>query len=124
MSSPVTVSVGDTSVGEIRSLMSQKKIHAIPIVEYDKKFPKIETKILGIITVSDLSQKISNKTAIKEVMTSSLVHIVHKNSSAKAAANMMLKHKVHHIVVMDDGEIIGIISSLDFVKLVADHSLE
>ena len=53
-----------------------------------------------------------------------MVHVVHKNSSAQAAAKMMLRHEVHHIVVMDDGEIIGIISSLDFVKLVAEHILD
>jgi signal-transduction protein with cAMP-binding, CBS, and nucleotidyltransferase domain len=31
---------------------------------------------------------------------------------------------VHHVVVMDDGEIIGMLSSLDFVKLIAEHALE
>jgi signal-transduction protein with cAMP-binding, CBS, and nucleotidyltransferase domain len=36
---------------------------------------------------------------------------------------MMLRHNVHHIVVMDDGKIKGMISALEFVKLVAKHAL-
>ncbi|WP_417201408.1 CBS domain-containing protein [Bizionia sp.] len=36
----------------------------------------------------------------------------------------MLRHDVHHMVVMDEGNIVGMISSLDFVKLVAEYSLE
>ncbi len=35
----------------------------------------------------------------------------------------MLKHNVHLIVVMDDKKIKGMIRSLDFVKLVAEHSV-
>lgn len=54
-------------------------------------------------------------------MTSSNVQVVHVNSTAQSARKMMLRHKVHHTVVMDEGEIKGMISSLDFVKLVAEH---
>jgi CBS domain-containing protein len=49
--------------------------------------------------------------------------VIHIDSSVQAAAKMMLRHRVHHIVVMDDGRIEGIISSLDFVKLVAEQAL-
>ena len=123
MSSPVTTTIGEASVGKLRTLMSEKNIHAVPVVEYEKKLPKSEAKILGIVTMSDLSNKIPNKTLIKDVMVS-MVHVVHKDSSAQAAAKMMLRHNVHHIIVMDDGEIIGIVSSMDFVKLVSEHILE
>ena len=56
-------------------------------------------------------------------MTSSNVQVVHVDSTAQAAAKMMIRHNVHHIVVMDKGEIKGMVSSLDFVKLVAEHSI-
>lgn len=123
MSAPVITAVGKNKVKEVRELMERKGIHAIPIIEYSKKLPAHDTRIEGIITATDLNHKVGNKTPIKDLMTSK-VHIVHPDSSAKAAAKMMLKHKVHHLVVMNDGKIVGMISSLDFVSLVAEHALE
>ncbi len=121
MSTPVTTAVGENRVREIRSLMKRKGIHAIPIIRYSKKLPDIEVTLRGIVTGTDLNKEIDDNSSVEEIMTPN-VHIIHKHSSAQAAAKMMLKHKVHHIVVMDEGKIIGMISSLDFVKLVAEHS--
>ncbi len=122
MSSPVATAVGKNTVKEIRALMKRKRIHAVPIIRYSKKLPDIEVMIRGIITGSDLNKDIDGKAVAEDIMTSN-IHVIHMNSSAQAAAKMMLKHKVHHLVVMDEGKIIGMISSLDFVKLVAKHSL-
>jgi CBS domain-containing protein len=123
MSSPVTTAVGGNSVQEIRTLMKKNNIQAIPIIQYTKQLPDVNVTIRGIVTLTDISNEMGDKTSAEDVMTSN-VHVVHKNSSAHAAAKMMLKHKVHHLVVMDDGKIVGIISSLDFVTLVAEHILD
>ena len=124
MSAPVTVAMMDENILEIRTLMKEKGIHAIPIVSYTNDGLKVEETIKGIITSTDICEEISDDASIKDVMTSSIVHVVHVDSSAKSAAKTMLNNNVHHMVVMDDGEIKGIVSSLDFVKLVAEHSLE
>lgn len=124
MSSPVTTAMGEHNVLEIRTLMKEKGIHAIPIILYSNDKLKVETTIQGIITATDISKEVSDDATVADVMTSSSVHVVHVDSSAKAAAKMMLKHKVHHIIAMENGEIKGIISALDFVKLVAEHSLD
>ena len=104
-------------------MMSDHAIHAVPIVEYSKQLPNMDVTIKGIVSSSDLSQKIGSKKSVEDVM-SKMVHIAHPDSSAQAAAKMMLKHHVHHIVVMEEGKITGMLSSMDFVKLVADHTLE
>jgi CBS domain-containing protein len=125
MSTPVITAIGENNVGEIRELMKNKGIHAIPIISYLKDAPmRSETVIRGIITATDVSNNVSNNATVEDVMTSSKVHVVHPDSSANAAAKMMLRHKVHHIIAMEDGNIKGIISSMDFVKLVAEHTLE
>ena len=124
MSTPVTTAMGEDSVLEIRTLMKENRIHAIPIISYTNDKLKVEMTIQGIVTATDISKEVSDNISVADVMTSSIVHVVHVNSSAKAAAKMMLKHKVHHIIAMEDGEIKGMISALDFVKLVAKHSLE
>ncbi len=124
MSSPVTVAMMDENILEIRTLMKEKGIHAIPIVVCTNDTIKVEETIKGIITSTDICEEVSDDALIEDVMTSSIVHVVHVDSSAKSAAKTMLNKNVHHMVVMDDGEIKGIVSSLDFVKLVAEHSLE
>lgn len=123
MSSPVIHCVGEQSVREIRALLKGKDIHAVPVVKYDKQLPDFKVTIRGIVTSSDLSQKLDEDLAVENIM-SPFVHVVHQESSAQAAARMMLKHAAHHLVVMDDGKIIGMVSSLDFVSLVASHDLD
>lgn len=124
MSAPVTTASGEATVQEIRALMTKEGIHAIPIVSYAKDWPKAEMTIRGIVTATDIAKNVHAGAPMENVMTSSNVQAVHTESSARAAAKMMLRHKVHHMVVMDEGKIEGMISSLDFVKLVAEHSLE
>jgi CBS domain-containing protein len=124
MSTPVTTAIGENSVQEIRALMKEKGINAIPIISYSKDTTPVEMIIRGIITATDISKEVHANATVEDVMTSSSVHVVHIDSSAHSAAKMMLKHKVHHIVAMYEGEIKGMISSLDFVKLVAERMLE
>ncbi len=123
MSAPVTTATGEHSVLEIRTLMKEKEINAIPIISYSNDKLKVEMTIQGIITATDISKEVNGDATVADVMTSSNVHVIHIDSSAQAAAKMMLRHKVHHIVAMDEGKIKGMISSLDFVKLVAEHEL-
>jgi CBS domain-containing protein len=123
MSATVITATGENSVREVRALMKEKGIHAIPVISYSKDSSKAEMIIRGIVTATDINKGVDENATLENVMTASSVHVVHVDSTAQAAAKMMLKHKVHHIVVMHDGKIEGMISSLDFVKLVAEHSL-
>ena len=124
MSAPVTVAMLDENILEVRTLMKEQRIHAIPIVSCTNDTIKAEETIKGIITSTDICESVSDDALIEDVMSASKVHVVHVDTSAKLAAKTMLNNNVHHMVVMDDGEIKGMISSLDFVKLVAEYSLE
>jgi acetoin utilization protein AcuB len=122
MSAPVYTVTEKATVGEVRAIMKSKYIHALPIVEYVKELPEARVIIKGIVTATDLNVKAKDKAMIKDFMTQN-IHIIHKDSSVQVAAKMMLKHKVHHLVSMEEGLIIGMVSSLDFVKIVADLDL-
>jgi CBS domain-containing protein len=124
MSKSIITAEAEISVGEVRTLMEQEQIHAIPILGLTEESIYLETALQGIITATDLCRVLDDNIPVKEVLIPSLVHVINKNTSAKSAAKMMLKHNVHHLVVMEDGKIIGMISSLDFVKLVAKHGLD
>ena len=119
MSSPVKAAEGTMSVGEIRELMQRNEIHCIPIIyQVDNG-----VEIRGIISTSDLCSQMDDNVPLEEAVRFSRVFVVSPKASAKSTADMMLKHHVHHIVVMDDGKLVGMVSALDFVKLVAEFEL-
>ena len=122
MSAPVVTALRNHTVSEVRSLMENRGLHALPVVELDKALPTNKAKIVGIVTNTDLDE-VAGDQPIESVMNDH-IHILHKDSSAKSAANTMLRKNVHHLVVMDDGDIVGMVSSTDFVKLVAEHTLD
>ena len=115
MKKPVVSCALPSDVGSVRDLMKQKDCHAIPLVEIGENN---QIDIRGIVTSDDLIGVYDDTTDIQQVMTQK-VHVVSPQSNAQSAARMMLRHHTHHLVVMDDGKIVGIISSLDFVELVA-----
>lgn len=97
MSAPVVTATGENSVLEIRELMSEKGIHATPVVSYANDKLKVEMTIRGIVTATDLSKAANENATIEEVMNDAKVHVVHTDASTQAAANMMIKHGVHHL---------------------------
>ena len=119
MTTSVIAAEGKNKVGEIREIMQNEKIHAVPIVY------NTDGNVLfqGIVTSSDLCCKIDDNLPVEDAFKSSKVYVLPTNASAKSAAEMMLKHHVHHLVVMENGKLVGMVSSLDFVKLVAEHPL-
>ena len=42
-------------------------------------------------------------------------------NDVSAAARVMRKHRIHHVVVTHEKSVVGIISSLDLLKLVEGH---
>ena len=123
MATPVKTAVLEDSVEDIKTTMKEKNISAIPVVSYANDSIKVDVTIKGIVTLSDMEADNSENATVADIMKSYSVHVVHVDSSAQAAAKMMIRHGVHHIVVMDEGDIKGMISSLDFAKLVAEYSL-
>lgn len=112
MISPVVVTQKNKSIKHVNDLLDRKNINAIPVLSMDGN-------IEGIITASDIAKETNLDTLVENVMTNKTA-VVSANSGIKDAANMMLKHHVHHLVVMKDGQVVGILSSLDFVKIIAN----
>ncbi|MBT8262391.1 MAG: CBS domain-containing protein [Bacteroidia bacterium] len=121
MTTSVITVKGNTSVGEIRALMSREGFHALPIV---KTMPNGDVTIRGIITATDLCKIMDDILTAEQILKPGRVHVIPPNTNAQSAAKNMLKHKIHHLVVMEDGKIIGMVSSQDFVTLVANYALD
>jgi CBS domain-containing protein len=117
MQKPVATMNLPAQVGEVRDLMNQKSCHIIPLVTVDDKQ---EITLQGIVTSDDLIGVYDDTVDIQQVMTKNVVHITQPDADAQTAARIMMENQIHHLVVIEEGRIVGVISSLDFVKLVAE----
>jgi CBS domain-containing protein len=99
--------------------MNDKKVSSLLVVDRNGK-------PTGLITERDLVRKVcienvrTSEVKNKEVMSSPLITIDAKGSPS-IAADLMLKHNVRHLLVVDEdsedtSKLIGMITPLDFTK--------
>lgn len=99
--------------------MNDKKVSSLLIVDS-------EGKPTGLVTERDLVRKVcikdvrTSQVKNKDIMSAPLITIDSK-SSPSIAADLMLKHNVRHLLVVDDdsedaNKLIGMITPLDFTK--------
>lgn len=118
MSSPVVTAESGVNIAFIRELMERKGVSAIPIVEVEGE----DIDVKGIVTVTDLRGVADENAPAEEIMTKN-IQVIPKRTSAQAAAAAMLRNEVHHLLVVDRGRVVGMISSLDFTKMVAETKI-
>ena len=81
---------------------------------------------LGIVTTRDLRRKVvadnrdAATTRATELMTTPLITI-RPNAFAFDALLEMTRREIHHLVVSDEGRLVGVISSDDLLRLQATH---
>jgi len=102
----------DDTVGKARTRMLERGIHGLPIVD------RAGTPV-GIVTATDLLEDVADDTRIDAVMTDR-VYTVPTYSRISDAARLMLNHRIHHLIVTNEQRIVGILSSFDLLRLVAD----
>jgi signal-transduction protein with cAMP-binding, CBS, and nucleotidyltransferase domain len=108
----LTVS-GQVSVLDAIGIMSEANVGAIVVQDGDQ--PE------GIFTERDYLKKIalkglsSSKTVVSEVMSSPLI-TVESSDPARDAMETMTERRCRHLVVMDGGKMVGIVSLGDLVK--------
>lgn len=113
MSRPVVTATGEATVQDLRELMSRHDVGAVPIMDEGNR-----AEIKGIVTDTDLRNVKDSNLPVMSVMSTNLCY-VNDDESTASAANMMLKNGIHHLLVKDHDEVVGILSSADLLKLVA-----
>jgi CBS domain-containing protein len=101
------------SVEHVRGLMERNHISAVPVVGP-------EGEAVGIVSATDLIADPKAGTPVSQIMTER-VYTVPAYNDAHVAARVMRNHKIHHVVVTHEKEVVGIISSFDLLQLVEDH---
>jgi predicted transcriptional regulator len=116
MAKGVVTARPDHTVDYVRRQMRTLEINAVPVADPDGK-------PLGILRASDLIQAVPAETRVDTVMT---LHVptIDGKTGIREAARLMVEQRVHHLIVTQDDKISGILSSTDFLKLIADHHFE
>ncbi len=100
----------DSKVGDAKESMLQNKIGGIPIVDSKRK-------LLGIVTNRDLRFENNKSRPIKEVMTVKNLITVNKGTSLKDAEEILQKHKIEKLPVIDkNNNLVGLITFRDVTK--------
>jgi CBS domain-containing protein len=66
-----------------------------------------------------LQGRLSKETAVSEIMTSHLVSVTPKET-VDDCMRLMTEHRVRHLPVMDNGDVVGMLSLGDLVKWIID----
>jgi CBS domain-containing protein len=101
------------TINEAAKMMEKAKVGSVIITE--KNIP------IGIMTDRDFAITIAAhaypiQTKVKQVMSSPLIHI-RSDDEVWTAADLMYSRKIRRLPVLDEDELLGIVSASDFVKL-------
>ena len=98
---------------EAIKLMADKNIGAVPVV--------IDGKVVGIVSERDYVRKMELKgrasvgTAVSDIMTHD-VKTVNSQATVDQCMNIMTDRRLRHLPVVDDGQLVGLLSIGDLVK--------
>jgi len=107
----VTIS-GHRSIHDAALIMSHNDISSVVITE--------KKKLVGLLTDRDLrnrcvAKRLSSKTPVAEVMTRNPATI-RSETSATEAMSMMARLRIHHLPVVDDDRLIGMLTATDLAN--------
>ncbi|MFA9274260.1 MAG: cyclic nucleotide-binding/CBS domain-containing protein [Candidatus Aquirickettsiella gammari] len=108
----------DTSVAQVEQLMRQSAVSALPVVE--NKTENEIANLVGIISAKDLmrfhhSKRDANAISAWEICTYKPI-ATSADTDIGVVAKLMVDNGVHHIVIIENNQIVGIVSALDFVR--------
>jgi CBS domain-containing membrane protein len=121
----ITLNVNDR-LEDAKKIFEENSIRHIPIVD--------EKKIVGMLSYSDILKvgyadatqdeknielTVFDWFTIKQVMAKEL-YLVPSNSTVKEVAQMLSDKDFHALPVVDDDELVGLVTSTDFIRYLAD----
>jgi len=99
-------------------VMANANIGAVLITE--------DSKIVGIFTERDYLLKVvlqglsSDTTQVKDLMTKEMITVTTDTAVDQCTA-LMLKHNIRHLPIVDDNQLIGVLSMRDVIKTTLEN---
>jgi len=117
MQAPFSTIAMDDTVAQVDALLTEKKLNWVPVMEGG-------TTVVGAIGAHDLLRFHADGRDAAGVRAWQICSYrpltVERSTPAAAVAREMVERHVHHVVVTEGAQIVGVVSSLDFVKAYAD----
>jgi acetoin utilization protein AcuB len=109
---PITITPQDR-LPQAVVLMQQNKFRTLPVVDGGK--------VVGIITDRDIRTNLDQLESleVEKVMTTKLISVT-PHTSVWDAARLLSERKVSAVPVLDDGALVGIVSTTDLLKACAE----
>jgi len=115
VSNPITIQEA-TSIQDAIVLMKENRIRHLPVVDRKKR-------LIGWVTLSDLKQGLI-PSMLGDVSLSDLVNrtpfTVSSDDDIEIAAKLMYQHKISGMPVVNDGELVGLITETDLFRAFID----
>lgn len=99
------------ALGRVRDLVRSEHIGMVPVLEGSGE-------VAGVVTASDLVAGGVSRVDVADVMSTDVV-TVPPDLSLTDAAQQMVDRRVHHLVVTDEGKMVGVVSSFDLIEALA-----
>ena len=122
MVSDVKAVASDMTVTDAVALMTEHHVSALPVVDG-------RSRLLGVLSTTDVLQATAEATdgrAREQVFAAPVADFmtprpatVRLEADVKEAAQQMLYLEVHRLFVVEDGQLVGVISQSDIVRGVA-----
>jgi len=97
----------DISLKEAAKIMKDKNIGSLIFIS--------DSKVKGIITETDLTRDFGKKERISQVMRPKVIS-VNADDIVESAIELMKKNKIKRLPVLDNGKLVGIITSAEIVE--------
>ncbi len=120
MSGPVLSVREDLSLKEVSSRLSEAGISGAPVVD-------AAGSLLGVVSLADLARTVgeggegADGLTVRRIMTP-IADTVSEDTPVPEIARIMLDNQYHRLVVTRRQEPVGIVSSMDLLKLIAELS--
>ncbi len=109
----------DTFVADVETYFSKHEISGAPLIDD-------QGQLVGFVSKSDVSRFDSTGddpfyARVHEIANPNVITIP-PSAAIEDAAELMLRKHVHHLVVVEVTDVVGILSAFDFVRLVAKRA--
>jgi CBS domain-containing protein len=103
------------------AIMSERHVGALPVLQ--------DGMLVGIISERDYARKVilkdksSKSTRVSEIMTSEVITVT-PDERVEACIGLMQSHHIRHLVVMEEGRVVGMLSSRDLFSRIIEEQAD
>lgn len=108
MTSPAIYCDEEASISSVIDIFKSYNIGFLPITK--------SNILVGVVTDRDVLIRGISKNPIKDIMTSGEIEFVNPTTTLIEAATIMAKKKIRRLVVVDDGKVIGVLTTKNLLK--------